>query len=422
MIVRSYEQKDVMVITDYPLKNEEVRGVPYSEASSTTFKDALGAASFLECKNTTEKHFLNSSTVCFTYLSVSRPSDTDFDWGKSIVCKRSIPDGETYFQLEWLKDVWVSDKIRVSLDSLINQIKEVQPKMIVIAGKWAFMLLASLYLEPNKQLSTIAITKSTPTSKKMFGGLNKFRSSVLVLNEHFELPNILVVPILTPSFLFLVKDKEFAVKRDYAKIAYFHRRLQSGIDVMQLVKSRRVAEVGYTIEQTITYLQELYNELEVAPVLVSIDIETRQNSIDCIGLSYKEYESFTIPFSYMYEEANTDSNTLAWGSKSGKETLASAPIGAILTKYTHFWSIEDEVTITDLLWKVMLHKNCRHVGMNYNYDAQWFWHHWKLKIHSHYDIMFLHHVLHNCLQKDLATLASIYCMDFYYWKDEIWKD
>ena len=422
MIVRDYSAKEVMVISDYPLVNEEKRGVPYSEASSISFKDALGAASYLECKNSTEKHLLNSSTVCFTYLSLSRPMEGDFDWGKSIVSKRSIPAGETYYQLEWLKDVWVTDKIRISIDSLIKQVKDVKPKLIVLAGKWAFMFLASLFFEPNKQLSTIAITKSTPTSKKMFGGLNKFRSSVLVLNEYFGIGNVLVVPILTPSFLFLVKEKEFAVKRDYAKIAYFHRRLQSGIDVMQLLKSRRVADVGYTVAQVTEYLTALYCKLEFAPVLVSLDIETRQNSIDCIGLSYEENSSFTIPFSYMYEEVNANKDTLAWHSKAGKENLTSAPIGAILTKYTHFWSIEDEVVISELLWKVMLHKNCRHVGMNYNYDAQWFWHHWKLKIHSHYDIMFLHHVLHNCLQKDLATLASIYCMDFYYWKDEIWKD
>ena len=419
MIVRSYEQKDVMVITDYPLKNEEVRGVPYSEASSTTFKDALGAASFLECKNATEKHFLNSSTVCFTYLSVSRPSDTDFDWGKSIVCKRSIPDGETYFQLEWLKDVWVSDKIRVSLDSLINQIKEVQPKMIVIAGKWAFMLLASLYLEPNKQLSTIAITKSTPTSKKMFGGLNKFRSSVLVLNEHFELPNILVVPILTPSFLFLVKDKEFAVKRDYAKIAYFHRRLQSGIDVMQLLKSRRVANVGLDYEDVIQYLTELYNKLEQEPVLVAMDIETRQGYTDCIGLAYDEYTSFTIPFSEIYEEVNTNADLQASTLKSGKEVIQTAPIGAVLTRYRNYWSIEAELGISELLWKVMLHPNCKHIGQNYNYDCQYYHHQWKLRINAHCDSMIIHHVLHNVLQKDLATLASIYCMDYVYWKDEI---
>jgi DNA polymerase I-like protein with 3'-5' exonuclease and polymerase domains len=419
MIVRDYSAKEVMVISDYPLLNEEKRGVPYSEASSISFKDALGAASYLECKSSTEKHLLNSSTVCFTYLSLSRPMEGDFDWGKSIVSKRSIPAGETYYQLEWLKDVWVSDKIRISIDSLIKQVKDVQPKLIVLAGKWAFMFLASLFLEPSKQLSTIAITKSTPTSKKMFGGLNKFRSSVLVLNEHFGIDNVLVVPILTPSFLFLVKEKEFAVKRDYAKITYFHRRLQSGIDVMQLLKSRRVANVGLNYEDVMLYLSDLYNKLEQEPVLVAMDIETRQGYTDCIGLAYDEYESFTIPFSEMYNEVNTNPDIQASVLKSGKEVYQTAPIGAELTRYRSYWSLEEELKISTLLWQVMLHPNCKHIGQNYNYDCQYYHHQWKLRINAHCDSMIIHHVLHNMLQKDLATLASIYCMDYVYWKDEI---
>ena len=420
MITRSSQQKDLMLICDFPLVNEEKRGVAYAEPSSTTFKDALGSASFLECKNLPEKYLISSSTACFTYLSLTRPTATDF--GDSIVSKRGIPEGSQYIELPWLKDVWVSSKVYESIQGLLEEIRVVKPKLIVIAGKWAFMLLASLYLEPTKQLATIANTKSTVKSEKMFGGLNKFRASILTLNEYFGIEQTIVMPILTPSYLFLVKDKEFVVKRDYAKIAFLYRRIKQGTPVSKLLVSERKASIGITLQEIKDYLDPLYKLLEEKEVLVSLDIETRQNAIDCIGLAYDEYASFTIPFSYMYEEVNTDPNTQAWSTKNKQDTLTFAPIGTILTKYGHFWSLDEEIVVTELLWKVMLHPNCKHVGMNYQYDAQWYFSHWKLQIFSHYDVMFMHHVLHNTLQKDLATLASIYCMDFVWWKDEIWRD
>lgn len=417
MITRTKTPKNLMVILDTPLVNEQKRGVPYSEPSSTTFKDALGTASFVECKNSSEKYLVNSSTACFTYLSLTRPEDGDFE--HSIVSKRNIPDGYTYVELTWLKDVWVSPAVYESILGVLEEIKEVKPKMIVLPGKWAFFLLASLYLEPTKQLATIATTKSTLKSEKMFGGLNKYRASVLTLHSYFDIEPTIVLPVLTPSFLFLVKDKEFAVKRDYAKIAYFYRRLAQGTPVLDLLISDRKAELGLDLITVKLYLDKLYHLLESQKVLVSIDIETRQGYSDCIGIAYEEYSSLTIPFSEIYKEVNTNKDAMAYVTKNKLEELVSAPIGVELTKYRNYWTAEAECEITHLLNSVMLHPNCLHVGQNYNYDCQYFYHHNKLNISSHCDTMILHHVMHNTLQKDLATLASIYCMDYVYWKDEL---
>ena len=417
MITRSSQQKDLMFICDFPLVNEEKRGVAYAESSSTTVKDALGSASFLECKNLPEKYLISSSTACFTYLSLTRPTSTDF--GDSIVSKRGIPEGSQYIELPWLKDVWVSSKVYESIQGLLEEIRVVKPKLIVIAGKWAFMLLASLYLEPTKQLATIAGTKSTVKSEKMFGGLNKFRASILTLNEYFGIEQTIVMPILTPSYLFLVKDKEFVVKRDYAKIAFLYRRIKQGIEVNKLIKSERKAELGLANTEVFSYLNTLLDKLEVEPTLVSMDVETRQGYIDCIGIAYDEYESLTIPYSEMYKEINTDPNAFAYVTKKKVETLEPCSIGVELTKYRSYWSFDNELAITELLHKVMLHPNCLHVGQNYNYDCQYYFQQAKINISSHCDTMILHHVLHNTLQKDLAMLASIYCMDFVYWKDEI---
>ena len=144
-------------------------------------------------------------------MSLTRPSDDDKDWENSIVTKKNIPEGleSDYVQITHLKDVYVTTAVHTSFVNLLRQIKEVQPKFVVIGGKWAFMLLCSLFAEPSKQLATIGNTKTTPKVKRMFGVLTKYRSSLLTFNEQLQLPVTPIVPILTPAYHFLVKDKSY---------------------------------------------------------------------------------------------------------------------------------------------------------------------------------------------------------------------
>ena len=123
----------------------------------------------------------------------------------------------------------------------------------------------------------------------------------------------------------------------------------------------------------------------------------------------------------MYSKVNEDENILAWKGAKGKEQLLPAPLGANLTKYKSYWSIEDEITVMDLIYKVLLHPHTLHVGQNLNYDLQWMYSLHKLQMYSYIDTMIQFHVMHNSLSKDLGTLASIYCDDYVYHKDEIWK-
>lgn len=420
MIIRDYQQKEVMLISDFPLDNEIKRGTSYTEYSQINLKDSLNTASFNACRDSETKHLLNSTTVCFTYLSISRYAKGDFDWQHSIVSKRNIPVDHNYYQIPWLKDVWVSPDIWYELQDLIKQIKEVKPKIIVLAGKWSFLLLATLPEEPTKQLTTIAKTKSKPTSKKWFGALNTYRSSILTLQEGLEIPFVpIVYPILTPAYLFLIKEKQFVVNRDYAKLARIHREVQEGADVSKWLHPLLKTELGLTLPDVTSYLEKLYVKLQEGPVLVAMDIETRQGYTDCIGIAYSHNHSLTIPYSYMEEEVNETEGLFGYLTKNKVETYQEVPIGEKILNYKNFWTLEEELAISELLWKVMLHPNCRHVGQNYNYDCQYYFHQWKLKISSFCDTMILHHVLYNYMQKDLAFLASIYCDYFVYWKDEL---
>lgn len=420
MIQRDLRKRDVLVISDHPLENEQRRSTSYSEPSQVTFKDALNTSSFNICKDIEDKYLLNSTTICYTYLSTERYDKEDFDFATSIVAKKDIPQGMEYINIPWLKDTWVTIELFNQIQATIEQIKAVEPKLVVIAGKWSFLFLAALQDIPAEPLATIAATKSKPDKKKMFGVLAKYRSSILSFNVMTGLPRTVVMPILTPAYHFLVKDKAFAIKMDYNKIARIHRRLCEGASIEDILQDKRVRILGTDKKTVLEYLAKFKARLDSGITLAAFDCETRMKAQDCIGISYDPYESLTIPFSAMEDYIHTETGIVGYKKLGSKEETSCEILPeSTCRKYYNFWSIEDEIEIMSALWEVMLHPNCHHVGQNYLYDSQWFHHEWRLDIKPFCDTMILHHVLYNYMQKDLAFLASIYCDDFVYWKDEL---
>ena len=437
-ITRDYTPKDVMVILDYPLLKEEQRQSAYSEASSMTMKNSLQKASLSENKKFPQVSVLSSLTVCYTYLSNVRPLDLDKDWSLSICKEKNIPEGETYMQVPWLKDVWVSPAVWGNILTLRKQITRVNPKLIVIGGKFSFLFFAAYFHTKDSPLTTLANTQNgvkktvvdtavadTKTTKdtKMFGALAKFRASLLTLNETHNLGTPFVIPILTPSYHFLNKDKTYIFERDYRRVANIHRMIQAdGLTLEGILTTQRTALVYTAKEPILAWLDKLLAKLDLGFVDVVADIECRMRYKDCIGLAYSETESLTIPITEMYEHVSTGSSKdLAYvvNKKDKTKELLPVPVGTKIIKYRSVFSLEDEIEIQVKLNKVLLHKNCRHIGQNYNFDCQFYFHHWKLKIQAYGDTMIQHHVINNVLQKNLAMLASLYCRDYVYWKDDL---
>lgn len=420
MFERDYTNKDVMLISDFWLENERKRTSPYTEPSQTHLKDELSKLSFHTCKDLQEKYLLNSTTICYTYLFNDRYAQGDFDFANSIVTKKNIPDGEEhlYFKCDWLKDVYITKEVKEGIEDTIQQIKRVQPKLVILAGKWAFLFLAAIYND-DTQLATIAATKSTIQSKVYFGRLNTYRSSLLTLNPYFELPTTVVIPILTPAYLFLVKEKQFIVTRDYLKITRIHRRLCEGEIPEDILTLTWDIIVGTEKDKILTYLEELTSKLQEGPIDVVFDVETRQGAMDCIGMAYEDNRSLTIPFSMLEHDINVlEGQKGIHKTTKGTEEI-EIPVGAKVIKYKNYWSLDDELEIMSALWKVMLHPNCRHIGQNYLYDTAWYYYEWKSRIDADVDTMILHHVLYNYMPKTLDHLASIYCDNYVYWKSEI---
>lgn len=481
-IERTFNQKDILYITDFPLTEEAKSEQPYSSFSSKQLQRHLEEAGVREnmyqgllfakekghpalasyadakiLKYIPDRKFnelytkifqskgipntakLGVDHVCYTYLSMKRPEEGDSDWTNSVLTKGQLKEDQKpqyaedfttkeqvqvggFIQCTWLKDAWVSPSVWQELQDCLEQIRQVKPKLIVIGGKWSLLFLATLLDGSETQLTTIARTKTTFKRKIFFGELNKYRASLLKPFDCLELPECVVVPILNPAFHWVVPDKERVIKKDYERVAGVYRRLRNGESVSSLLEQKQELYILETPNLVEFRLRALLHLLDKEPTKICFDVETRNGTIDCIGFAYQDNIGYTIPFTYLETRTN-EVEEQAWIEKTvdGKKqwVLETIPAGNEITIDKNYWSLEEEAEILQLLYEVMLHPNCLHVGQNLAYDCQWFYREWGLSINAASDTMILHHCLYNYMQKDLGLLASLYCEDFTHWKDEL---
>jgi DNA polymerase I-like protein with 3'-5' exonuclease and polymerase domains len=167
----------------------------------------------------------------------------------------------------------------------------------------------------------------------------------------------------------------------------FKGLVEEGKPVASYLEPKQEFILGTELETVTGFMTELLTELDKGSLLVSVDIETRYSStIDCIGIAYQNNRGICIPFS----------------------TLDNP----------NFWTAEEEYKVFELLLKVLAHENIQVTGQNYAYDAQFIWKFWLTKTEAFTDTMILHHVLYNNMEKNLAFLASVYCDNYQYWKDD----
>ena len=363
-------QKLVMVIVDYPLQNEIDRDFPWSGASHLSLVSDLTSAG------------VGTRDIHTTYLAYERPDKESFDWSTEFKKKKDIdPDkADNWFHLAHQKDLYISAYLNSCLTGLIEEIKKVNPKIIVIAGKWALFLLTGRV--------PYSATQGTFKAQKPLGGLAKFRASIETTHPSFGIEENIVIPILPPITRQRDPSKIPVLKWDYLKIADIYKALTSGKkQVSDYLVDPRELLIGTQFDDVIGFLNSVLEELDKDKTLVSVDIETRFSStIDCIGIASSNSKGMCIPFS----------------------TLSSP----------NFWTAEEEYSIHEHILKVLSHHNILVTGQNYAYDAQFIWKFWGIKTEAFVDTMILHHVLYNNMEKNLAFLASVYCENYTYWKDE----
>jgi len=158
-----------------------------------------------------------------------------------------------------------------------------------------------------------------------------------------------------------------------------------------------VPEYNFTIrptfEQAYARLAWLLQKVEKEPLRLAVDIETRAGHTACIGLAWSATDAICIP---LMEK----------------------------TKPTGYWTLEEELTLSFMLYQLLTHPNAYCIGQNFSYDTQYFNRHHCFTPRLGYDTMIAQHTLFSSLPKGLDFLSSMYCRYHVYWKDEgkDWKD
>lgn len=360
-------KRPVMVVSDYPLQNEVDRDIKYSGASNLDMLNGLAKAG------------IQQSDINCTYLSFTRPEGENYDFKQSIVKgKATVGSPLTFYKLEHQKDSFIEEELWKEFQALLEEIRNSEAKIIIVSGKWSFFFLTGL----------INATKTMASGKsdKPFGGLSTYRASICKAAECLNLPEILIYPILPPVTKHRMPELAPIMVWDSLKIGDIFKKVQNNEKtITEYIRPVRSILIGDTWDAVASFLNSLSESLRVSTTTISVDIETRHNTIDCIGIGFRNNEAMCIPFS----------------------TLSSP----------HFWTEEQEFHIVSHLTELLNHKNARIVGQNFSYDAQYIWRFWLTKLHAGFDTMIASHCLHNKMKKSLDFLASIYCEDYQYWKD-----
>lgn len=137
-------------------------------------------------------------------------------------------------------------------------------------------------------------------------------------------------------------------------------------------------------------LGEMFTRISQSPADFSVDIETRDGHITCIGIGWSELDAICIPL---------------W-LKDGSD----------------YWEEEEEYLIVRLLRNLFTHPNFRTIGQNFSYDAQYIFRHWGFMPNLCNDTMSMQHVAFAGMPKALDFLGSMYTKFYRYWKQDRHKD
>lgn len=389
------KQKNVLIINDIPTKGEVASGDRFSAVSNMNLLSSLTTGRVYMGSSKEDHIGVSPIDIYGTYLDYNYFEEGNYDFKNDFKKRKDLRSEENYFflkedfsgkeetqyyKLPHQNDCYISHRLFVEFQSLLNEIQKVNPKIIVVTGKWGLFLLTGC--------TTIGQNMGTYKDRKPFGGLNKFRSSIMEIHPCWNLSDIILIPIYHPVNAVAMPDKVPIMELDLQKIGWIYNDVKENGTEKYLSPKDKEYLYSTNFEEVIHELSGILLKIEKQPILVSLDIETMFNGIiDCIGIAISKDRGFCIPF-----------------AKLGEPNI---------------WTATQETEIMLLLRSIMLHPNCLHIGQNYNYDCQYYYSIWGMEVNATHDTMILHHILYNYLPKDLAFLASLYCEVYKYWKDQI---
>jgi uracil-DNA glycosylase len=256
----------------------------------------------------------------------------------------------------------IAPELYAGIMDLREQVEKQRPKLIVALGNVALWALTGEW------------------------GIGSWRGSELTatLSSDWRPP---CIPTYNPAAIL----RQWALRR----VVVQDFRRARGVLANGPINPRYNFLVEPTFEQAIHVLDFLADKLESAeqPVPLSVDIETRNYHLACLGIAWSKKDAICFPF--------LDSRR---------------PDG--------YWNEAEEAEIVFRLYQILTHPRAINIGQNFLYDAQYIWRYWLFIPRAVRDTMLTQHLCFPGLPKSLDFIASLYCESYRYWKDDgkVWSD
>jgi uracil-DNA glycosylase len=270
-----------------------------------------------------------------------------------------------------LRGLHPSTEILASVATLHEQIRRINPKLVIACGNYALWALTNV---------TKFSTPSDTEGRRVPSGIDSWRGSMWYCDSFA--PHIPCLPIYHPAALFRAWYLRAPTLHDLRERVPMALRGDWRPPAPDVIAPPTYAEA-------IDILDEWLGKSKHDPLRLVSDIETHAGLMTCIGFAPTSTMALTIPF--------------------------IRPLGRAMESY---WSHDEEFAIVSRIRRLFLSPRVAVIGQNFLYDTQYILAFLGVLPRIEFDTMLAHHLLFPGTPKGLDYLSSLYCKYHWFWKDD----
>jgi uracil-DNA glycosylase len=331
------------------------------------FLAALGATTFTEWVRL-RNEWLEANEILFTNTVADRPEGNEL-W-------HLFEPNQKGVIVDKVRGLKPNAHVRSELVRLRAQLDAMKPSLVVACGNYALWALTEC-------CSTSNIPRGDGATVTVPGGIMSWRGSMLETTTSTSSP-IRVLPLIHPA----------AILREwYLRTPTLHD-IRTRIPMALAGDWSRPAPTFWAPPTFIQARHKLEEWLRRANAGESVelvcDIETRRQSITCVGWSDSVAFGMAIPLVRLMPDRSFES----------------------------YWTKEEEFALVQRQRALLVHPQVRIIGQNFIYDMQYFLQQFGIRPKLWWDTMIAQHLLFPGTPKGLDYLSSLYCRYHRYWKDD----
>ena len=298
---------------------------------------------------------IDANDVYFTSILPKRPFASDLD--NLWTTEKKIAKARS-FEHSRQGEAYFSPAIQLDLELFRQTVRAIQPNVIIALGNFPLWVCTG----------EVSVSNFRGSLEKMqYAGTDRA----------FK-----VIATYSPEQIFKMWEWRWIAVRDLKRAESESHSPEIPPETLQLKIRPTFQEALAILDQLLAAASSLDSCLKLA-----VDIETISRFLVCNGVAWSPTEAICIPF-----------------------------VGDNGVRY---FSLEQELILIEKFQRLLTHSNVRIIGQNWSYDTQHIVRSWLSRPRADNDTMLNQHALFPGTPKDLAFLASLYCDNYTYWKDEL---